>query len=98
MAYSSNFSLKEIEALLPDLIPQICPFVLTQGGFEFLIDYDPQYPRAVLPSQRDKVYTRYPFGSVAYWFFRGQLINGKTFNDFYAQYTASCVAGVEELL
>lgn len=98
MAYVSNFSKKEIEALLPDLIPQMCPFVLTQLGEKFVIDYDPQYPLTVLPSQRNTVYDRYPFKLVASWFWNGQLINGKTFNDFYTQYTASRAIDIEELL
>lgn len=98
MAYVSNFSKKEIEALLPDLIPQMCPFVLTRLGSKFAIDYDPQYPLTVLPSQRGTVYSRYSFKSVASWFWNGQLINDKTFNDFYAQYIASRAIDVEELL
>ena len=98
MVYSSNFSKQEIEALLPDLIPQLCPFVLTQLGSKFVIDYDPQYPQTVLPSQRGTVYSRYPFKSVASWFWNGQLINGKTFNDFYAEYIRSRAIAIEELL
>lgn len=98
MAYVSNFSKKEIEALLPDLIPQMCPFVLTQLGSKYVIDYDPQYPQTVRPSQSGTVYSRYHFKSVASWFWNGQLINGKTFNDFYAEYIRSHAIDIEELL
>lgn len=92
MAYKSMFSRAQIESMLPDIIDILCPFKLTQYSVRYDIYHE--------PSMKNEIGVRghrnFPFSSLATWLERGDLINGRTFDDWYAESLAMNV-GVDDV-
>jgi hypothetical protein len=95
MAYESMFSASQIAALLPSVIETLCPFELTQYGNKFQIYYKAEDSKNVRVKGYDQ---RFPFGSVGAWLERGDLIDGKPFNDWYNEHFGIHADDVEALL
>lgn len=92
MAYKSMFSQAQIESMLPDIIDILCPFKLTQHGVRYDIYHEPSMKNEI----GVRAYRLFPFSALAKWLERGDLINGKTFNDWYAESLAMSV-GVDDV-
>ena len=96
MAYKSMFSHAQIESMLPDIIDILCPFELTQHGNHYDVYHDQRMKNEI----GVRGYSKFPFSALATWLERGDLINDRTFDDWYAESPAMnvCVDDVEALL
>lgn len=92
MAYKSMFSHAQIESMLPDIIDILCPFELTQYGSRYDIYHNPSMKNEI----GVRAHSNFPFSALATWLERGDLIGGKTFNDWYAESLAMNV-GVDDV-
>lgn len=95
MAYESMFSASQIADLLPSFIETLCPFELTQYGNKFQIYYKAEDSKNVRVKGYDVPFS---FWSVGAWLERGDLIDGKPFNDWYDEHFGIHADDVEALL
>lgn len=89
-----RFSSAVIRDILNQVKSQICPFTFTQGGKDYTVLYYQAHGSEFYVA--DHGY--WTLSTFANWFERGDLINGKRFEEFYSEFGRVDVSGVEELL
>lgn len=89
-----RFSSDKIRDILNQVKSQICPFTFTQVGRDYTVVYHRTHGGEFYVTNRGY----WTLSTFANWFERGDLINGKRFEEFYAEFSRVDVSGVEELL